>query len=153
VSTTIPQTWTFSKFDTKESNVIRAILASAVVVTVGFGIDTPKPVTLRILLVIKLSLPSADVAAARVIGTLAAATSALGNESLITNNFLNVTLSGATSSLGNETVQANADVSITLDGLITGFTGVNVWGNVNTTQTANYSTITITQVPNWSEVA
>jgi len=86
--------------------------------------------------------------------TLAAATSALGNESLITNNILNVTGFGV--SIPNPTVTTKADANIsliTLDSLVLNLEKVQVWGIVIDTQNPNYAIITTTQSPNWSDVA
>jgi len=86
--------------------------------------------------------------------TLAAATSALGNESLITNNILNVTGFGV--SIPNPTVTTTADANIsliTLDSLVSNLEKVQVWGMVVDTQNPNYAIITTTQSPNWSDVA
>tara|TARA_R110000744_G_scaffold353803_1_gene460152 strand:+ start:86 stop:556 length:471 start_codon:yes stop_codon:yes gene_type:complete len=86
--------------------------------------------------------------------TLATATATLGTQSLITNNFLDVTGFGL--SIPNPTVTPTADANVTIettDALVSGFSGVNVWGTVVDTQNPNYSIISTTQSPNWSDVA
>ena len=62
-------------------------------------------------------------------------------------------MDAATSALGTETVQASANAyptTVTGTGAVS---GLNVWGEIIPNQTPNYSTISTTQTPNWSEVA
>ena len=81
-------------------------------------------------------------------------TSALGNESLSTNNYLDVTLAGMTSALGSVDLSANADVTIA-EGfeLTSALNSVNVWERVGRNITTTYTSVSTTQTPNWQEVA
>jgi len=64
-----------------------------------------------------------------------------------------LTGTSATSSIGNSFVFI--DVTPTITGVsATGFTGEeNVWGLIVPDQTTSYSNITVSQTPNWGEIA
>ena len=97
----------------------------------------------------KWGVTSAIFAVTGVAGTLA-----LGTESLITNNSLDMTGVVGTGAVGTATPTANAGVVIT-DGfeLTSALNTVNVWGQVAQGISTTYTPVSTTQTPNWQEVA
>jgi len=93
---------------------------------------------------------NAEVAVTNVIGT-----TAVNSVSLITNNILPITLGAATGALGDETVQASANAHLDNTNILaTGvIADILVWSLIDDSQTPNYSAISTTQTPSWSEVA
>ena len=88
-----------------------------------------------------------------VVVTQSGATSALGSVTIAGASTLTLTGTSATSSLGTSTVAISISVAVT-GVTATGFTGEeNVWGRVVPNQTTTYSTITVSQTPNWSGIA
>jgi len=86
--------------------------------------------------------------------TQGAMTSAVGSESVTGSSLLTVATNVGTSSVG--TVHAPTfSIGVFPIGLsATGFTGEeNVWGLVVPDQTSNFSNITVSQTPNWTEIA
>jgi len=92
---------------------------------------------------------------ANVFPTNVVGTTGLGTLGLVTVNILSITGLAGTSALGTETVQADANMSVDNENVLaTGqITDLLVWGLVDDSQTPNYSTVTTTQSPNWSDVA
>jgi hypothetical protein len=80
-------------------------------------------------------------------------TSAVGSESVTASSLVNVTGTTANGAIGNPFVFA--DVTSVIIGLsMTGSTGEeNVWGLIVPDQTANFSNITVSQTPNWIQIA
>jgi hypothetical protein len=99
----------------------------------------------------------------------------LGNVTLVTNNFINVTGVTAIAVLGN-TTETSGGAVVDLTGVysvgrigtvivkadsinnvlgvkaVVRLNTVNVWGLINTDQTANWANINTTQTPNWTNV-
>ena len=92
---------------------------------------------------------------ANVFPTNVVGTTALSSVGIISNNILPITLGAATGSITSLTTIADANVSVdNTDVLATGVLGkLLIWSLVDDSQTPNYSTISTTQSPDWSEVA
>ena len=92
---------------------------------------------------------------ANVFPTNVIGTTALSSVGIISNNILPITLGAATGSITSLTTIADANVFVdNTDVLATGVLGkLLIWSLVDDSQTPNYSTISTTQSPDWSEVA
>ena len=79
-------------------------------------------------------------------------TSALGSETVVSENIFAVTGVAGTSALGSETVAIKADVAVT--GVsATGVIGNTlIWGDIDTTQVPNWAVISTTQTPEWQNI-
>jgi hypothetical protein len=85
--------------------------------------------------------------------TCAANVAALGNESLITNNFLDMTGLAGTSAVGSVTSEAKADIVLEGFELTAALNTVNVWGLVGAGVSTTYTIVSTTQTPDWQQVA
>ena len=91
---------------------------------------------------------NAEVAVTNVIGT-----TAVNSVGLITNNILPITLGAATGSVNSVSPSAAANVFPTEVNATGTLGNILVWSLIDDSQTPNYSTISTTQTPSWSEVA
>ena len=80
-------------------------------------------------------------------------TSAVGNESLVTNNFIDVTLDQITSALNSVDIEAKAVVTPEGFELTAALNTVNVWGLVGAGVSTTYTIVSTTQTPDWQQVA
>ena len=80
------------------------------------------------------------------------ATTALGNESLITENNIVPTGVSATSAIGSETVIAKATVEVSNVRASVFIGSVRIWSEVDDDQSSNFVPVNDSQTPNWSTV-
>ena len=82
-----------------------------------------------------------------------AGTSALGSESLITENYIDVTTLVGTSAVGSVTTGAESNVTVTGNVGTSALNTVNVWGLVAQGVSTTYTSVSTTQTADWQEVA
>lgn len=80
------------------------------------------------------------------------ATTALGNESLITENNIVPTGVSATSAIGSETVIAKAVIGVSGVTASVSIGDVRIWSEVDEDQSSNFVPVNESQTPNWNTV-
>ena len=80
-------------------------------------------------------------------------TTAVNSVGLITNNILPITLGAATGSVNSVSPSAAANIFPTEVNATGTLGNILVWSLIDDSQTPNYSIISTTQTPSWSEVA
>ena len=83
--------------------------------------------------------------------TGASAASAVGSPTIITNSILSVTGVSAASGIGSVQINFAFTVEgVSAEGLVN---NVLIWNVIDTSQTSNFSEISTSQTPSWTEIA